>query len=165
MAARTRDVTKNRMILFLSIVFGLLYILGWLVQGYMLPLLCKKISVKAAVIINGVLWGFAHAPLIYYGMNFGTDYCGAPYTGIAMMILVTIVLGIWMSYITLRTKNFMYAAIIHGAADIIGEAGVWISKSTKSSLLGPTPPGIIALSFLLIGAVILFFRMPCDIEK
>ena len=94
MAARTRDVTKNRMILFLSIVFGLLYILGWLVQGYMLPLLCKKISVKAAVIINGVLWGFAHAPLIYYGMNFGTDYCGAPYTGIAMMILVTIVLGI-----------------------------------------------------------------------
>lgn len=137
--------------------------IGW--QGYMLPLLCKKMSVKCAVIINGVLWGLAHAPLIYYGMNYGTDYFGAPYTGILMMILVSIVLGIWMSYITLKTKNCMYAAIIHGAADIIGEVGAWISLSTKSSLLGPTPPGIIGLSVLLIGAAILFFRLPCDVEK
>lgn len=137
--------------------------IGW--QGYMLPLLCKKMSVKCAVIINGILWGLAHAPLIYYGMNYGTDYFGAPYTGILMMILVTIVLGIWMSYITLKTKNCMYAAIIHGATDIIGEVGNWISLSTKSSLLGPIPAGIIGLSVLLIGAVILFFRMPSNVEK
>lgn len=137
--------------------------IGW--QGYMLPLLCKKMSVKCAVIINGILWGLAHAPLIYYGMNYGTDYFGAPYTGILMMILVTIVLGIWMSYITLKTKNCMYAAIIHGASDIIGEVGNWISLSTKSSLLGPIPAGIIGLSVLLIGAVILFFRMPSNVEK
>lgn len=137
--------------------------IGW--QGYMLPLLCKKMSVKCAVIINGILWGLAHAPLIYYGMNYGTDYLGAPYTGILMMILVTIVLGIWMSYITLKTKNCMYAAIIHGASDIIGEVGNWISLSTKSSLLGPIPAGIIGLSVLLIGAVILFFRMPSNVEK
>lgn len=136
--------------------------IGW--QGYMLPLLCRKMSVKCAVIINGVLWGLAHAPLIYYGSNYGTDYFGAPYTGILMMILVTIVLEIWMSYITLKTKNCMYAAIIHGSADIIGEVGNWISLSTKSSLLGPTAPGIIGFSILLIGAVILFFRMPCDVE-
>lgn len=98
-------------------------------------------------------------------MNYGTDYFGAPYTGILMMILVTIVLGIWMSYITLKTKNCMYAAIIHGASDIIGEVGNWISLSTKSSLLGPIPAGIICLSVLLIGAVILFFRTPSNVEK
>lgn len=132
--------------------------IGW--QGYMLPLLCRKMPVKCAIIVNGVLWGAAHAPLIYYGMNYGTDYWGAPYTGIFMMILVAIVLGTWMSYITLKTKNCMYAAIIHGAADIIGEAGAWISLSTKSSLLGPLPTGIISLSVLLAGAVILFFKMP-----
>ena len=137
--------------------------IGW--QGYMLPLLCKKMSVKCAVMINGILWGLAHAPLIYYGMNYGIDYFGAPYTGILMMILVTIVLGIWMSYITLKTKNCMYAAIIHGAADIIGEVGNWISLSTKSSLLAPTPAGIIGLSVLLVGAVILFFMMPSNVEK
>lgn len=146
-----------------AIAFPIWYIalgedIGW--QGYMLPLLCRKMPVKRAVIINGALWGLAHAPLIYYGMNYGTDYFGAPYTGIIMMVFVTIVLGTWMSYITLKTHNCMYAAIIHGAADIIGEAGAWISLSTKSSLLGPLPTGIIGLLFLLVGAVILFIRMP-----
>lgn len=150
-----------------AVAFPIWYIalgedIGW--QGYMLPLLCKKMPVKCAVIMNGVFWGLAHAPLIYYGLNYGTDYFGAPYAGILMMILVTIVLGIWMSYITLKTKNCMYAAIIHGATDIIGEVGNWISLSTKSSLLGPIPSGIISLSVLLIGAVILFFRMPSDVK-
>ena len=57
----------------------------------------------------------------------------------------------------------MYAAIIHGACDVIGEVGTWISLSTKSSLLGPTPTGIIGLSVLLAGAVILFSRLPENI--
>lgn len=150
-----------------AVAFPIWYIalgedIGW--QGYMLPLLCGKMSARYAVIINGILWGMAHAPLIYYGMNYGADYSGAPYTGMLMMVLVTVVLGTWMSYITLKTKNCMYAAIIHGAADIIGEAGIWISLSSKSSLLGPAPTGIIGLSTLLAGAVILFRRMP-DTER
>ncbi len=133
--------------------------IGW--QGYMLPLLCQKMSTKHAVIVNGALWGLAHAPLVYYGMNYGTDYFGAPYTGILMMIFVLIVMEVWLAYITLRTKNCMYAAIIHGACDIIGEAGAWVSLSTKSSLLGPLPTGIIGLSFFFIGAVLLFPKLPC----
>ncbi|MDE6918942.1 MAG: CPBP family intramembrane metalloprotease, partial [Lachnospiraceae bacterium] len=135
--------------------------IGW--QGFMLFLLCRKMPVKSAVIANGALWGLAHAPLIYYGMNYGKDYVGAPYTGILMMVFVTITLGIWMSYITFRTRNCMYAAIIHGACDVIGEVGTWISLFTKSSLLGPTPTGIIGLSVLLAGAVILFSRLPENI--
>ncbi len=146
-----------------AIAFPIWYIalgedIGW--QGYMLPMLCRRLPVQRAVIINGALWGLAHAPLIYYGMNYGTDYFGAPYTGIIMMVCVTIVLGTWMSYVTLKTQNCMYAAIIHGAADIIGETGTWISLSTKSSLLGPLPTGMIGLSFLLIGAIILFIKLP-----
>lgn len=151
-----------------AVAFPIWYIalgedIGW--QGYMLPLLTKKMDVRCAVIINGALWGLAHAPLIYNGMNYGTDYFGAPYTGMLMMVVVTIVLGIWMSYITLKTKNCMYAAIIHGASDIIGEVGVWISSSTKSSLLGPAPTGIIGLSILMVGAVILFFKMPSVLTR
>ena len=96
-------------------------------------------------------------------MNHCVSNFGTPYIGIYMMLLVTNVLRIWMSYITLKTKNCMYAAIMHGAADIIGEVGLWISLSTKSSLLGPAPTGIIGLSVLLTGAVILFFRLPCDV--
>ena len=132
--------------------------IGW--HGYLLPLLCKKMPVRCAVILNGALWGMAHAPLIYFGMNYGNDYIGAPLSGVVMMVLTCIVLGIWSSYVTLKYNNCMYAAIIHGASDIIGEAGVWISLSTKSTLLGPTPTGIIGMSMLLAGASILLLRLP-----
>lgn len=132
--------------------------IGW--QGYLLPLLCKKMPVRCAVILNGALWGMAHAPLIYFGMNYGNDYVGAPFTGIVMMVLTCIVLGTWTSYVTLKYNNCMYAAIVHGAADIIGEAGVWVSLSTQSTLLGPSPTGIIGMSVLLIGAVILLLKLP-----
>lgn len=130
--------------------------IGW--QGYLLPLLCKKFPVRCAVLLNGALWGMAHAPLIYFGMNYGNDYIGAPLSGIAMMVLTCIVLGIWSSYVTLKYNNCMYAAIVHGASDIIGEAGVWVSLSTKSTLLGPAPTGIVGMSMLLIGASILLLK-------
>lgn len=134
--------------------------IGW--QGYLLPLLCKKIPVRYAVILNGALWGMAHAPLIYFGMNYGNDYAGAPFSGIAMMVLTCIVLGTWCSYVTLKYNNCMYAAIIHGAADIIGEAGVWVSLSTQSTLLGPMPTGIIGMGPLLVGAVVLLLKLRND---
>lgn len=132
--------------------------IGW--QGYLLPLLCKKLPVRYAVMLNGALWGFAHAPLICFGMNYGNDYAGAPFTGIAMMVLTCMVLGVWSSYVTLKYNNCMYAAIIHGAADIIGEAGAWVSLSTQSALLGPMPTGMIGMSVLLTGAMLLLLKLP-----
>lgn len=132
--------------------------IGW--QGYLLPLLCKKLPVRYAVILNGTLWGLAHTPLIYFGMNYGENYAGAPFSGIAMMVLTCIVLGTWESYVTLKYQNCMYAAVVHGAADIIGEAGVWISLSTQSTLLGPNPTGIIGMGILLIGAVVFLMKLP-----
>ncbi len=132
--------------------------MGW--QGYFMPLLLKHMPVRWAVLLNGAVWGLAHAPLIYFGMNYGKDYAGAPFTGIAMMVLVCIVLGIWMSYATLKTGNCMYAGIIHGAVDIIGEVPVWVSLTTQSTLLGPNPVGIIGMSVLLVGAIILLCKMP-----
>lgn len=134
--------------------------IGW--RGYLLPLLCKKMSAGCAVLLNGALWGLAHAPLIYFGMNYGLNYAGAPYGGIAMMILFCMTIGVYMSFVTLKTNNCMYAAIIHGAVNIIGETPVFVSLSTQSSLLGPNPSGIIGMSVLLIGAVILLFKLPKD---
>lgn len=132
--------------------------IGW--QGYLLPLLCKKMTARCAVLLNGALWGIGHAPLIYFGMNYGLNYAGAPYSGIAMMIVFCITIGIYMSYVTLKTNNCMYAAIIHGAVNIIGEVPIFVSLSTQSILLGPNPSGIIGMSVLLIGAVILLFKLP-----
>lgn len=132
--------------------------IGW--QGYLLPLLCRKLPVRAAVLVNSALWGLGHAPLIYFGFNYGMNYAGAPFSGIAMMVLVCLVLGTWASYVTLKYQNCMYAAVIHGGVDVIGETGVWVSLGTRSPLLGPNPTGIIGSSILLLGALILLYKIP-----
>lgn len=132
--------------------------IGW--QGYLLPLLCTKMTARCAVLLNGALWGLAHAPLIYFGMNYGLNYAGAPYGGIAMMILFCMTIGVYMSFVTLKTNNCMYAAIIHGAVNIIGETPIFVSLSTQSVLLGPNPSGLVSMSVLLTGAVILLFKLP-----
>ena len=65
-----------------------------------------------------------------------------------------------MSFVTLKTNNCMYAAIIHGAVNIIGETPIFISLFTQSVLLGPNPSGVIGMSVLLIGAILLLFKLP-----
>jgi hypothetical protein len=54
----------------------------------------------------------------------------------------------------------MYASVIHGSLNLIGEVPVFVSLSSQSTLLGPNPSGIIGMSLLLIGAIFLIFKMP-----
>ena len=53
----------------------------------------------------------------------------------------------------------MYAAIMHGVVNVIGEIPVFCSVSLKSGLLGPNPTGLVSMSFLIILALILFVRL------
>ena len=70
-----------------------------------------------------------------------------------------IVLGIIFSYVTLKTGNCMYAAIMHGVVNIIAEIPVFCSVSMKSGLLGPNPTGLLSMTFLIIMAIFLFFKL------
>jgi membrane protease YdiL (CAAX protease family) len=132
--------------------------IGW--RGYLLPLLLQMTSTKKAVLLHGFLWGIAHAVLIYFGFNYATNYWGAPYSGMTMMILVSVVLGIWLAYVTIKSNSIIPATILHGASNVIGELPVMVSLMSVSPLLGPNPTGIIGLSGLLLGAVILFLSLP-----
>lgn len=117
-------------------------------------------GVRKSVLLTGCLWGVAHSPLIFFGMNYGDSYFGAPYTGILMMILFCMIIGVWMSFVTIKTSNCMYASVIHGSINIVGETGIFISLGTQDILLGPKPTGIIGMSVLLLGAVVLFLKLP-----
>ena len=131
--------------------------IGW--RGYLLWRQVERYGEKKAVLINGIEWGLVHMPLIYLGFNYSSENPGAPWSNMAMMMLVCIVLGIMFSYVTLKTKNCMYAAIMHGVINIIGEIPVFCSVSLKSGLLGPNPTGLLPMSFLIVAAVILFVRL------
>lgn len=130
---------------------------GW--RGYLLWLQVEKYGERKAVLVNGLEWGLVHMPLIYFGFNYSNENPGAPWTNMLLMMLLCIVLGVIFSYVTLKTGNCMYAAIMHGVVNIIGEIPVFCSVSIKSGLLGPNPTGLLSMTFLIIAAIYLFFRL------
>ena len=130
--------------------------IGW--RGYLLGFQKEKYGEKKAALINGIEWGLSHFPLIYFGFNYSLDNPGAPWSNMLLMLICCLVLGIIFSYIAIKTNNVMYSAIMHGAVNIIGEIPVFLSFSKISGLLGPNPTGLLAMTFLIILALILFFR-------
>ena len=130
--------------------------IGW--RGYLLPLQVKKYGTKKAILLNGLLWGIAHAPIIYFGFNYSLNNYLAPYSNIVMMIIFCIVVGIIESYVTIKTGNCMYAAIIHGVINITGEIPICFSILKESTLLGPNPSGLIGMIFLIFIAIYSFIK-------
>lgn len=138
-------------------IFALGEEIGW--RGYFLPILIKLMNQRKAVILHGIMWGLAHAPLVYFGFNYGSDYWGAPITGIIMMTLVCVILGTWLGFLTIKSGSILPATIFHGAGNVIGELPLLVSYMSISSLLGPNPTGIIGLTGLLIGAILIYLKL------
>ena len=129
--------------------------LGW--RGYLLPMLIEGLGEGRAVLLNGVLWGIAHAPLVCFGLNYTGEYPGAPFTGILMMVVFATVLGVFMSYLTLRSGSIWPACIAHGAVNAVREAPLLICAAGYNALLGPKPSGIIGMAgFIVLGGVLMF---------
>lgn len=131
--------------------------IGW--REYPLPKQIAQYGVQKAVLLNGLEWGVAHLPLIYFGFNYSTANPGAPWSNMAMMLLACVTIGTLCSYVMVKSDNAMYSAIIHGAVNIIGEIPVFLSVSQQSGLLGPNPTGLIGMAGMILCAVILFVRL------
>ncbi len=122
---------------------------GW--RGYLLPKVSKHFSTVPTLLITGIIWGLWHAPLTAIGHNYGLGYPGFPFTGIAMMCLFCSVLGVFMSYITLKTKSCIPAILAHGAINGIAAIGIYFTFDGGNPFIGPAPTGIIGLiPFILV---------------
>ena len=127
--------------------------IGW--RSFLLPLLMDELGARKAVLLDGVLWGIAHAPLVCFGLNYTGEYPGAPWSGILMMVLFASTTGIFFSYLTLKSRSIFPACIAHGAINAIREAPLLICLDTYNALLGPKPSGLIGMTgFLVLGAII-----------
>ena len=85
---------------------------GW--RGYMMPKLMKLMSKGKAVLVGGIIWGLWHAPLTCIGHNFGTDYPGFPYVGILKMCILCTLMGMILTFVTVKSGSVWPAAIMHG---------------------------------------------------
>ena len=82
---------------------------GW--RGYLVPKVSERLRILPTLLVTGVIWGLWHAPITAIGHNYGTDYPGWPFVGIAAMCVFCIVIGIFLTYVTVRTGSAAAAAI------------------------------------------------------
>jgi membrane protease YdiL (CAAX protease family) len=128
---------------------------GW--RGYLVPKLSEKLSIVPTVLISGVIWGLWHAPLTVMGHNYGLSYPGYPYTGILAMCVFCIVMGVFFSYVSLRTRSCLPAAIGHGALNGFAGVAIYFTPGPEAvdTFLGPAPTGLIGGAGFIIVMVVL----------
>lgn len=130
---------------------------GW--RGYLLPKLRKQLPTLPTLLVSGIIWGLWHAPLTAIGHNYGLDYPGFPYAGIAMMCLFCTILGIFMSYVTLKTGSCIPAILAHGAVNGFAAIGIYFTKDGGNPFIGPAPMGIIGMMPFILVAIIMVVQL------
>ena len=126
---------------------------GW--RGYLQPKL-MPLGGRKAVLLTGVIWGVWHWPVILMGYNYGFDYFGAPVLGLLAMVRFTIVTGTLFGWVTIKTDSVWPAVIGHGALNGIAALSLLFIEGEPSTLLGPTPVGLIGGIGFTIAALIIF---------
>jgi len=130
---------------------------GW--RGYLLPKMEGQLPTVPMLLLTGVIWGLWHAPLTAIGHNYGMGYAGFPFTGIAMMCLFCIVMGIFLSYVSLKTKSCIPAILGHGAINAIAAIGIYFTTDGGNPFVGPAPTGIIGIIPFAVTAVIMALHL------
>lgn len=136
---------------------------GW--RGYLLPKVARHLSPVPTMLITGVIWGLWHAPLTIIGHNYGLGYWGFPFTGIAMMCLFCITLGIFLSFVTLKTGSCIPAIIGHGAVNGIAAIGIYFTFDGGNPFIGPAPTGIIGMFPFILVAIPMIINLKKSINK
>ena len=127
---------------------------GW--RGYLVPKVSTHLRIVPTLLITGVIWGLWHALLTVIGHNYGTGYPTWPLGGIAAMCLFCVVVGIFLTYVTVRTGSCLAAAIGHGAINGFVSAALLFSVTGGNPFVGPMPVGIIGGSaFIVVAAFML----------
>ncbi|MBI2851856.1 MAG: CPBP family intramembrane metalloprotease [Chloroflexi bacterium] len=119
--------------------------LGW--RGFLQKELGHLGFWKSAALI-GVVWGVWHAPIILQGHN----YPQHPTAGVLMMTVFTLLLSPIFSYIRLRAKSVIAAAIIHGSLNATFGLSLMVTKGGNDLTVGATGlAGFIVLALANVG--------------
>lgn len=86
--------------------------LGW--RGFLLPQLLS-LGQGRAILLSGVIWGFWHAPAILQGHN----YPNQPVAGVFLMVVFTVLLSVFFSWLYLRTRSPWAPALAHGSVNAV----------------------------------------------
>lgn len=119
--------------------------LGW--RGFLQKELSYMGFWKSSTLI-GFIWGVWHAPLILQGHNYPQHRIA----GVFMMIIWCILLAWLFSYVRIRAKSVIAAAIIHGSINATVGLAIILVKGGNDLIVGVTGlAGFITLALVNIG--------------
>lgn len=121
--------------------------LGW--RGFLLREFSYMGFWRSSAAI-GLIWGIWHVPLILQGHN----YPEHPLEGVFMMIIFCLLLSPIFSYIRLKAKSVIAAAIIHGSLNATAGLAIMIVKGGNDLIIGVT--GLAGFIVLLIVNLCIF---------
>ena len=124
--------------------------LGW--RGFLQKELSKFNFWKSSIII-GVVWGVWHAPIILQGHN----YPQHPSVGVIMMIIFTMLLSPIFSYVRIKAKSVIAAAIIHGSLNATIGLAIMPIRGGNDLTIGVT--GLSGFIVLIIINLIIYNRV------
>lgn len=129
----------------ISAIFGFGEELGW--RGLLQRELGYLGFWRSSAVI-GLIWGVWHAPLILQGHN----YPQHPVLGVLMMTIFTLLLSPIFSYVKLKAKSVIAAAIIHGSLNATLGLSIIVVKGGDDLTVGGTGlAGFIVLAIVNIG--------------
>lgn len=131
----------------------------WAWRGYMVPKMAENMKTIPMLLTSGVIWGLWHAPLTIIGHNYGVGYFGYPFTGILAMCLFCTVIGIFMSYITLKTQSCIPAVLAHGAINAFASIGIYFTVDGGNAFVGPAPTGVVGMIAFIVLDIFLVKEM------
>ena len=129
--------------------------LGW--RAYLQPKL-MPLGPRKALLLTGAIWGLWHAPIIAMGYNYGNfdlNYFGAPWTGILMMTLATMWLGVFFGWLSERAGSVWPAVIGHGSLNGTASVALFMVQGAPLLLLGPSAMGVVGGSGFILAAVLI----------
>ena len=120
--------------------------LGW--RGFLLKELGHMNLWKSSLIV-GVVWGIWHTPIILQGHN----YPQHPVVGVFMMIAFCLLLSPIFSYLRIKSRSVIPAAIAHGSLNATAGLSIMMIRGGNDLTVGLTGlAGFITL--LIVNAVI-----------
>ncbi len=131
----------------------------WAWRGYMVPKMAEEMKTVPMLLLSGVIWGLWHAPLTIMGHNYGVAYPGYPFTGILAMCFFCTVLGVFMSYLTLKTQSCIPAVLAHGAINAFASIGIYFTVDGGNAFVGPAPMGVIGMIGFIVFDIFLIKAM------
>ncbi len=135
---------------------------GW--RGYLYPKLEKAFGTVGSVVIGGTIWGLWHTPLIIHGYNFGSDYAGAPYTGIILMCINCIFIGAILTWLTKKTDSIYPASLMHASNNMQTlNIGLLLVMGVSDDVLSKITPFqgnvILIIQEVILGTVFMILLM------